>query len=61
MELLTTPEAAQLLKLKKNTLEIWRFQGTGPDYIKIGRTVRYPVDALKSYLAENTHKTSATA
>lgn len=34
--LLTTPEAAEILRLKPRTLEALRVQGTGPRYHKIG-------------------------
>ncbi|WP_262476792.1 helix-turn-helix transcriptional regulator [Acinetobacter ursingii] len=35
-DLLTTKEAASLLGFKKNTLEIWRTKGKGPQFIKVG-------------------------
>lgn len=41
MKLLTNGETAKLLGLKPNTLEIWRWQGKGPVYRKVGRLVRY--------------------
>jgi excisionase family DNA binding protein len=41
MKLLTSQEAAKLLGLKPNTLEIWRWRGCGPSYRKVGRLVRY--------------------
>lgn len=34
--LLTTPEAASILRLKPRTLEGLRVQGTGPRYYKMG-------------------------
>lgn len=34
--LLTTPEAARILRLKPRTLEALRVQGTGPRYYKMG-------------------------
>ena len=40
-DLLDTDEVAKILRLKKNTLEIWRFQGKGPRFLKLGRAVRY--------------------
>ena len=39
--LLTTAEAEALLKLKPNTLAMWRVIGKGPSYLKIGKAVRY--------------------
>ncbi|MBA0352029.1 MULTISPECIES: helix-turn-helix transcriptional regulator [Stenotrophomonas] len=41
MKLLNNAETAELLGLKPNTLEIWRIQGRGPVFRKIGRAVRY--------------------
>lgn len=41
MKLLNNTETADLLGLKPNTLEIWRTQGKGPKFRKIGRAIRY--------------------
>ena len=41
MKLLTNVQTAALIGLKPNTLEIWRVQGRGPVFRKLGRTVRY--------------------
>ena len=41
MKLLTNSQAAAILGLKPNTLEIWRVHGKGPAFRKIGRCVRY--------------------
>jgi predicted DNA-binding transcriptional regulator AlpA len=41
MKLLTNVQACELLGLKPNTLEIWRTQGKGPKFRKIGRAIRY--------------------
>ena len=61
--LVTTPQAAEYLgSLKPNTLEIWRIQGIGPAYKKIGRLVRYSLDDLDAYLEAQTRRsTSETA
>lgn len=48
--LLTTVEAAEFLGIKKNTLEIWRVQGRGPVYRKIGKFVKYAESDLQAYL-----------
>jgi predicted DNA-binding transcriptional regulator AlpA len=52
--LLTEEEAAQLLGLAKGTLPVWRHHGKGPNYIKIGTSVRYRISDLKNYVSENT-------
>jgi len=42
-DLLTNREAATRLKIKPNTLEIWRCKGKGPNYIKMGETKQAPI------------------
>lgn len=60
--LIPTPQAAEYLGIKSNTLEVWRTQGTGPTYKKIGRLVRYSVNDLDSYLeAQSRSSTSQPA
>ncbi len=48
--LLTTTEAANYLSLKPSTLEVWRFYGKGPVFLKIGRAVRYRLNDLDAYI-----------
>ena len=57
-EYLTTVEAAAYLKLSRQYLEIARYRadGSGPDYIKLGRAVRYRRSALDAYM--NSHSRS---
>lgn len=47
--LLTLAEAAQILKLKKRTLESMRWQGTGPPFRKHGGRVFYHRDELNEW------------
>ena len=55
-DLLTTKEAATLLGLKANTLEIYRHQGKGPPFLKLGNehgsAVRYQRSVLAAWLAQ---------
>lgn len=51
-ELLTNVEAAKLLGLKPNTLEIWRCQGKGPRFIKMGAVPQAPIRYLRSDVAD---------
>jgi len=39
--LLDVPEAAEYLGLSKSTLDKWRCYGEGPQFIKMGRAIRY--------------------
>ena len=49
-KLFTTTEAANFLRLKPNTLEIWRFQGKGPRFLKLGRACRYRLADLEQFM-----------
>lgn len=41
MKLLTTAEAADFLRLSPHTLRLWRQQGEGPVFRRVGRSIRY--------------------
>lgn len=47
-------EAAEHLDLEPKTLRKWRSLRKGPPIIKVGHTVRYPVDGLVTFLIERT-------
>lgn len=49
--LVDTVEAASQLGWKPNTLEKLRVRGEGPPFVKLGRSVRYRVADLESYVA----------
>ena len=47
---MSTKEAARFLGISHRTLEDWRLKGTGPTFIKWGRTVRYRWSDLWDFL-----------
>ncbi|MGC0363803.1 hypothetical protein ABH922_001787 [Rhodococcus sp. 27YEA15] len=49
--LLLPDEVAALLRTTTEALTARRYRGTGPDFIKVGRSVRYSRAAVTSYLA----------
>lgn len=52
-ELLTTREAAGYLRLAVTTLEHWRLEGRGPDWIRLSsRQIRYRRADVDRWLAE---------
>lgn len=51
--LLNTNEAAEYLRLKKQTLANWRHTRRGPNYIKMGRYVIYDREALDQFIEDN--------
>jgi excisionase family DNA binding protein len=46
-------EAAELLNMSVHTLRKMRCQGTGPAYRKLGRSVRYAMSDLQSYIEKS--------
>lgn len=50
-ELLTIDQACARLFKSRATLAKWRCEGTGPDYIKVGKTVLYPRSAIEKVLS----------
>lgn len=48
--ILTTPEAAAYLGLAISTLNKWRCYGEGPQFVKLGRAVRYRQDDLDHFI-----------
>ncbi len=51
--LLTTQEAAALLRMSLSFLMKARLKGDGPRYRKVGRCVRYVESDLLAYLKQN--------
>jgi len=50
-QILRTPEAAAYLNVQPTTLEQWRWNGRGPTFIKLGRSVRYRQADLDAFLS----------
>ncbi len=50
IEVLTTSEAAQYLRLGKPTLDRFRITGEGPSFCKLGGAVRYRRSDLDNWL-----------
>ena len=51
---LTPEEAALLISSSKppstSTLSRWRREGSGPEYLKIGKAVRYTEESIEAFL-----------
>ena len=49
--LLTQEEAARFLALSPKTLARWRWAGRGPEFVKLGSSVRYQPEALHEFIS----------
>jgi len=55
MTLLTEREAASLLRLSERTLERrYRVSGTGPKFVRLGRSIRYWLTEIEAFIALRT-------
>jgi len=61
-KVLDTKQAAAFLGLTRRCLDIWRKEGRGPVFVKIGaRIVRYRLGDLEKFLDENTKQPVAAS
>lgn len=64
-DLLSSEQAAHLLGIKRNTLEIWRCKGKGPAFIKLGDNpsspIRYQRSRLVAWLETRTFASTSGA
>lgn len=44
--------AAAIPGITKNTLAMWRYEGRGPRYRKLGRVVVYALDELEAWIED---------
>ena len=51
--LLTEKQAGEFLRVEVKTLQYWRWKGGGPQFIKIGRLVRYQPADLQAFIDAN--------
>lgn len=52
-------DAAAYLDVSHRTLQAWRLRGGGPEFVKLGRSVRYDGSVLDRFIAERTHRSTA--
>ena len=51
MTLLSARQAAALLHLSERTLERFRVSGTGPKFVRLGRSIRYRLIDIEAFIA----------
>lgn len=58
-QLLNNDETADELGISRRTLPVWRVQGKGPKFIKIGKLVRYERAEVEAWKEANTHSSTS--
>lgn len=48
--LLTPEDLSDMLQMPLRTLDDWRYRHVGPDYIRIGKRVRYRLSSVEAWL-----------
>jgi len=61
IQLLDEQEVSRRLSVSINTLRYWRVSGDGPNYVKLGRLVRYDALALEKFIERNLRVSKARA
>ena len=51
-QLMTEKEVADLICVTQRALQNWRLRGGGPEYVKIGRLVRYQRRDVMKFIEE---------
>jgi hypothetical protein len=60
-DFIDTAATAEILGIKKGTLEVWRHQGKGPEYCKFGSAVRYYKPTLGKYCIQSRRVSTSQA
>ena len=58
-ELINEEHASTILKVSARTLQAWRVRGYGPKFIKVGRSVRYRLEDLQTFVNENVYQSTS--
>ncbi|WP_299166982.1 AlpA family transcriptional regulator [uncultured Arthrobacter sp.] len=61
LDLLTPEDLAQRLGMSVAALSQWRYRGVGPKFIKAGKTIRYRVSDVESWMDAQTRQQSGSA
>ncbi len=57
--LLTTEQAAAIIRMRPSFLEARRWRGKGPPFLKIGRSVRYRPEDLAAWTEERLRRSTS--
>ena len=59
--LISEEELAAMIDIKPHTLAVWRSEGKGPDYTRLGKSVFYRQMDVEEWIAANVVVTKRTA
>lgn len=59
--LIAPPVLAEHLGVPVQRLATWRHEGTGPNYVRVGRLIRYRADDITAWLDAQTVETTGGA
>lgn len=57
-KLLTSKEVSRLWEISPHTLRKWRWEGKGPQFVKLGHRVLYKESAIKEYIDNNSYSST---
>lgn len=60
-QMLNEKEVAARWSISPRTLQAWRLKGGGPRFVRLGRAVRYMVQELEQWVANQTKQSTAEA
>jgi hypothetical protein len=53
LTLLSEADLAVILEVEIKTVQAWRMQGRGPDYVKLGKSIYYRTRDLQEWIDAN--------
>lgn len=59
--LMTPDEVADLIRITAAQLAQWRYEGNGPTFVKVGRSVRYRRADVLAYITDRRRSGTSTA
>jgi hypothetical protein len=59
-EIVSTKVAAAIADVSPRTLERKRVSGTGPKFLKLGKSVRYRISDIEEWLIANEHTSTSS-
>ena len=59
--LVSETQFANMMEVSEFTTQSWRVAGTGPMFVKLGRSVFYRLKDIEAWMEDNLHKSTKTS